>query len=184
MKKMTKWLSLLMAGLMLSATLLACESAYTGSDDDDDEEEVDYLKGYSDAMALSGLIMSGGNAAWRGAKLPAGVLGGVLTANNIARLDLSNTDMVVLSACQTGQGNATAEGLYGLQRAFKKAGVGTMVMTLWSVNDKVATEFMIKFYESLVENNWDKHKAFEQTKSYIRTQHPDPYHWAAFVMLD
>ena len=147
-------------------------------------EEVDYLRGYGDAMSLSGLIMSGGNAAWQGKELPEGVLGGVLTANNIAHLDLSNTDMVVLSACQSGQGNATAEGLYGLQRSFKKAGVGTMVMTLWSVSDKVATEFMIKFYESLVENDWDKHKAFEQTKSYIRTQHPDPYHWAAFVMLD
>ena len=147
-------------------------------------EEVDYLSGYSDAMSLSGLIMSGGNAAWRGKKLPTGTLDGVLTANNIAHLDLSNTDMVVLSACQTGQGNATAEGLYGLQRAFKKAGVGTMVMTLWSVSDKVTTEFMIKFYESLAENNWDKHKAFEQAKSYIHTLHPDPYHWAAFVMLD
>lgn len=147
-------------------------------------EKVDYLRGYSDAMSLSGLIMSGGNAAWRGKELPAGTLGGVLTANNIAHLDLSNTDMVVLSACQTGQGNATAEGLYGLQRAFKKAGVGTMVMTLWSVSDKVATEFMIKFYESLVENDWNKHKAFELAKSHIRSQHPDPYHWAAFVMLD
>ena len=146
--------------------------------------EVDYLRGYSDAMSLSGLIMSGGNVAWRGKELPAGALNGVLTANNIAHLDLSNTEMVVLSACQSGQGNATAEGLYGLQRAFKKAGVGTMVMTLWSVSDKVTTEFMIKFYEALVENDWDKHKAFEQTKSYIRTQHPDPYHWAAFVMLD
>lgn len=147
-------------------------------------EKVDYLRGYSDAMSLSGLIMSGGNAAWRGEELPTGTLGGVLTANNIAHLDLSNTDMVVLSACQTGQGNATAEGLYGLQRAFKKAGVGTMVMTLWSVSDKVATEFMIKFYESLVENDWDKHKAFELAKSHIRSQHPDPFDWAAFVMLD
>ena len=146
--------------------------------------EVDYLRGYSDAMSLSGLIMSGGNAVWQGKELPDGVLSGVLTANNIARLDLSNTDMVVLSACQSGQGNATAEGLYGLQRAFKKAGVGTMVMTLWSVSDKVATEFMIKFYESLAENDWDKHKAFELAKSYIRAQHPDPYHWAAFMMLD
>ena len=147
-------------------------------------EKVEYLRGYNDAMLLSGLIMSGGNAAWLGKKLPEGVHEGILTANNIARLDLSNTDMVVLSACQSGQGDATAEGLYGLQRAFKKAGVGTMVMTLWNVSDKVATEFMIKFYESLVENDWDKHKAFEQTKSYIRTQHPDPFYWAAFVMLD
>lgn len=147
-------------------------------------EEVDFLRGYSDAMSLSGLIMSGGNAAWRGEELPNGVLGGVLTANKIARLDLNNTDMVVLSACQSGQGNATAEGLYGLQRAFKKAGVGTMVMTLWRVSDKVATEFMIKFYEALVENDWNKHKAFEQAKSQIRGEYPDPYHWAAFVMLD
>ena len=146
--------------------------------------EIDYLKGYSDAMSLSGLIMSGGNAAWSGKKLPEGVLGGVLTANNISCLDFSNTDMVVLSACQTGQGNVTAEGLYGLQRAFKKAGVGTMVMTLWSVSDKVTTEFMIKFYEVLAVNDWDKHKAFKQAKSYIRTKHPDSYYWAAFVMLD
>lgn len=143
-----------------------------------------YLNGYSDAMSLSGLIMSGGNAAWTGKKVPEGVLGGVLTANDIAHLDLSDTDMVVLSACQTGQGSATAEGLYGLQRAFKKAGVGTMVMTLWSVSDHVTTEFMIKFYELLSENDWDKHKAFEKTRSYIRTQYPDPYHWASFVMLD
>ena len=57
--------------------------------------------------------------------------------------------MVVLSACQSGQGKATSEGLYGLQRAFKKAGVGTMVMALWSVSDKVATEFMTAFYEQL-----------------------------------
>ena len=146
--------------------------------------EIDYLKGYSDAMSLSGLIMSGGNAAWSGKKLPEGVLGGVLTANNISCLDFSNTDMVVLSACQTGQGNVTAEGLYGLQRAFKKAGVGTMVMTLWSVSDKVTTEFMIKFYEVLAVNDWDKHKAFKQAKSFIRTNYSDPYYWAAFVMLD
>lgn len=86
-------------------------------------ETVDYLKGYSDAMMLSGIVLSGGNAAWRGKKLPNGVLGGILTANNIARLDLSGTEMVVLSACQSGQGKVTSEGLYGLQRAFKKTGV-------------------------------------------------------------
>ena len=147
---------------------------------------VDYLKGYSDAMMLSGIVLSGGNAAWRGKELPDGVLGGILTANNIARLDLSGTEMVVLSACQTGQGKATPEGLYGLQRAFKKAGVGTMVMALWSVSDKVTTEFMTTFYEQLAskECKWNKRKAFENTKSIIREKYPDPFHWAAFVMLD
>ncbi len=149
-------------------------------------ENVDYLKGYTDAMSLSGLVLSGGNAAWLGKSLPKGVLGGILTANDIARLDLSNTDMVVLSACQTGQGKATAEGLYGLQRAFKKAGVGTIVMSLWSVSDKTTSEFMTTFYERLADthNAWNKRKAFEEAKEIIRKKHPDPFHWAAFVMLD
>ena len=149
-------------------------------------EDVDYLKGYTDAMSLSGLVMSGGNAAWLGKQLPKGVLGGILTANDIARLDLSNTDMVVLSACQTGQGKATSEGLYGLQRAFKKAGVGTIVMSLWSVSDKITSEFMTTFYERLADthNAWNKRKAFEEAKEIIRKKHPAPFHWAAFVMLD
>ena len=147
---------------------------------------VDYLKGYSDAMSLSGIVFSGGNAAWLGKELPDGVLGGILTANNIARLDLSETEMVVLSACQSGQGKATSEGLYGLQRAFKKAGVDTIVMALWSVSDKVTTEFMATFYEQLASKQcqWNKRKAFEKTKSVIRGKYPDPFHWAAFVMLD
>ena len=149
-------------------------------------ENVDYLKGYTDAMSLSGLVLSGGNAAWLGKQLPKGVLGGIMTANDIARLDLSNTDMVVLSACQTGQGKATSEGLYGLQRAFKKAGVGTIVMSLWSVSDKTASEFMATFYERLADKNnaWNKRKAFGEAKEIIRKKHPDPFHWAAFVMLD
>ena len=147
---------------------------------------VDYLKGYSDAMMLSGIVLSGGNAAWRGKELPDGVLGGILTANNIARLDLSGTEMVVLSACQSGQGKATSEGLYGLQRAFKKAGVGTMVMALWSVSDKVTTEFMTTFYEQLASKQckWNKRQAFENAKFIIREKYPDPFYWAAFVMLD
>lgn len=149
-------------------------------------ENIDYLKGYTDAMSLSGLVLSGGNAAWLGKPLPKGVLGGILSANDIARLDLSNTDMVVLSACQTGQGKATSEGLYGLQRAFKKAGVGTIVMSLWNVSDKTTSEFMTTFYERLADkkNAWNKRKAFEEAKEIIRKKHPDPFHWAAFVMLD
>lgn len=149
-------------------------------------EDVDYLKGYTDAMSLSGFVLSGGNAAWLGRKLPNGVLGGILTANDIARLDLSGTDMVVLSACQTGQGKATSEGLYGLQRAFKKAGVGTIVMSLWNVSDKTASDFMVTFYKRLADkaNARNKRKAFEETKEIIRKKYSDPYHWAAFVMLD
>lgn len=152
----------------------------------DEAQEIDYLRGYEDAMSLSGLVMSGGNAAWRGKELPEGVLGGILTASNIARLDLSNTNLAVLSACQSGKGQATPEGLYGLQRAFKKAGVETMIMSLWNVSDIVSTEFMNLFYENLLNNNnsFDKRKAFEEAKSAIREKYPEPFYWACFVMLD
>lgn len=152
----------------------------------DAAKEVGYLRGYTDAMSLSGLVLSGGNAVWQNKELPDGVLGGILTAADITRLNLEGVEMAVLSACQTGQGKATSEGLFGLQRAFKKAGVKTIVMTLWSVSDVVTKEFMIKFYENLAGKSfvWNKRHAFEQAKSYIRTKYPDPFYWAGFVMLD
>ena len=152
----------------------------------DEAKDKDFLRGYTDAMSLSGLVFAGGNAAWLGKKNVDGVLGGVLTAKDIANLDFKGTDLLVLSACKTGQGKVTAEGVFGLQRAFKKARVGTIIMSLWNVDDKVTSEFMIAFYGRLIDkaNNWNKRKAFEQTKEIIRKEHPDPYYWAAFVMLD
>lgn len=101
-------------------------------------------------MQLSGIVLSGGNAAWTGKELPDGVRGGILTAGTIAGMDLSGTDLAVLSACQTGLGKATPEGLYGLQRAFKKAGVCTVVMSLWEISNNVSQEFMTIFYERLM----------------------------------
>lgn len=152
----------------------------------DEAKDNDYLRGYTDAMSLSGLVFAGGNAAWLGKKYSDGVLGGVLTAKDIANLDFKGTELMVLSACKTGQGKVTAEGVFGLQRAFKKAGVGTIIMSLWNVDDKVTSEFMTTFYECLADKNnvWNKRKAFEQAKEIIRKKYPDPFHWAAFVMLD
>lgn len=153
----------------------------------DEALEIDYLRGYKDAMSLSGLVMSGGNAEWRGEVLPEGVLGGILTASDIARLDLSGVDLLVLSACNTGRGAATAEGLYGLQRAFKKAGVKTMVMSLWEVEDFIGPEFMTAFYANLMKkrNAINMREAFEEAKKQLRDAYPEvPSYWAVFVMLD
>lgn len=152
----------------------------------DAAEKVDYLKGYSDAMSLSGLVLAGGNAAWQGQELPKGVLGGILSAAEIARMDLSGAELVVLSACHSGRGETTPEGLYGLQRAFKKAGVKTIVMSLWAESDVIGPEFMKAFYKNLTgEANWNKRKAFELAQKAIRYKYPDsPSYWAGFVMLD
>lgn len=149
-----------------------------------DALNIEPLSGYKNAMKLSGLIMAGGNAAWAGKRLPPGVLDGILTADDIARLDLNGTELVVLSACETGLGKVTSEGLFGLQRAFKKAGVQTLVMSLWKVSDWITKEFMLQFYKNLAANGWEKRKAFEDAKSSIRKTYEEPFYWAGFVMLD
>lgn len=150
----------------------------------DEADKYDYLSGYTDAMSLSGLVFSGGNAAWLGKEVPSGVLGGILTARDIANLNFKGTDLVMLSACKTAQGKVTAEGLYGLQRAFKKAGAGTLVLALWKVRDNVAEAFTTTFYRELINQGGDKRSAFETTRNIIREKYKDPFDWACFVMID
>jgi CHAT domain-containing protein len=142
------------------------------------------LSGYDDIMYLTGVVMSGGNAEWQGQELPDGVLGGLLTSEDISHTDLSKTNLVVLSACDTGRGEATNEGLFGLQRAFKKAGVQTIVMSLWQVSDMVTQEFMVEFYRCLASSHWDKRKAFDQARTEIKQRYPEPFYWAGFIMID
>ena len=142
------------------------------------------LNGYDNPMYLTGLVMSGGNAEYMKREIPDGVMGGLLSSADISSLDLSNTQMVVLSACETGLGETTNEGVYGLQRAFKKAGVRTLVMSLWSVSDKATKEFMVLFHKELAGNGWNKREAFASARQALRQKYPDPYYWAAFIMVD
>ena len=150
----------------------------------DKVQNIGVLDGYSDAMSLTGLIMAGANKAWRGETLPEGVQSGILTAAKIARLEFEGNQLAVLSACQTAQGETTSEGVYGLQRAFKKAGTGTIIMTLWSVNDQSTKEFITTFFRRLTDNGWNKHEAFEYAKRSLRSRYKNPRLWAPFVMLD
>lgn len=142
------------------------------------------LNGYDNPMYLTGLVMSGGNAEYLKREIPDGVMGGLLTSSDIARLDLSDTQLVVLSACETGLGETTNDGVYGLQRAFKKAGAQTLIMSLWPVSDLATKDFMILFHKELANNGWDKRKAFKKAKETFRKSYNEPYYWAAFVMVD
>ena len=143
-----------------------------------------YLRGRTDAMMLSGLVLSGGNGAWTGISRGETAFGSILTASSIACLDLSNIELVVLSACRTGMGHVTREGLLGLQRAFKKAGAGTVVMSLWDVSDVVTRRFMTEFYKNLFERGCDRRTAFAKAKKTIRRRYPEPLYWASFIMVD
>lgn len=94
---------------------------------------------------------------------------GFLSAREVARLDLDNVELVTTSACQTGLGYITADGIYGMQRGFKSAGAKAMVMTLWSVNIESARIFFTSFYRYMAEGE-SVHKAFNHARNDLLTK--------------
>lgn len=135
-------------------------------------------------MMWAGLMLAGGNNIWQGNFNLINVEDGILTADEISRLDLSNTKLVVLSACETARGKIDpVNGVYGLQRAFKMAGVGTIIMSLWKVQDDATSLLMTQFY-SYFTNGIDKHLALWKAMMDVKDKYKDPYYWAGFIMLD
>lgn len=135
------------------------------------------------SLARTGLLLSGGNKAWLGKTVPEGVEDGVLTAAEVADMDLNRCDVVILSACETGLGEITDEGVFGLQRAFKNAGVDTIIMSLWEVDDQATSLMMQTFYSNLVKGK-SKRESFKIAQDEVRKKYSDPRYWAAFIMLD
>jgi len=136
-----------------------------------------------DELFYSGLILSGGQKAWADSAFKPDNKDGILTAYEISKLDLHNVNLVVLSACETGLGDDLFDGIFGLQRAFKKAGVSSILMSLWQIDDKVTSEYMSLFYEKLVEG-YSKHDAYISTVLTMKEKYPDANYWASFVLLD
>jgi len=136
-----------------------------------------------DPLLRSGLILSGGNYAWSGKTPIEGIEDGIVTAYEISQLNLGSADLVVLSACETALGDIKgSEGVFGLQRAFKIAGVNKMIVSLWQVPDRETAELMITFY-----SNWIKGKtindAFATAQTEMRKKY-SPLYWAAFVLVE
>jgi CHAT domain-containing protein/tetratricopeptide (TPR) repeat protein len=147
---------------------------------------------------LSGLALAGAN------RVPVpGEDDGVLTATEVEQIDLRATELVVLSACETGLGKvAGGEGVLGLQRAFQVSGAGAVVASLWHVDDAVTRQLMEKFYDNLWQHKMPKGEALRQAQLYVLREGPSrgivqlknaeklpheqrrspPYYWAAFVL--
>lgn len=140
------------------------------------------------SMTRSGLLFSGCNRAFRHEQIPEGEEDGILTAQEISTLDLRGLDLVVLSACQTGLGDViSGEGVFGLQRGFKKAGAKTLLMSLNKVDDEATRILMVEFYRNLMDGK-TKHQSLKEAQKHLREvekgKYDDPKYWASFIMLD
>ena len=135
---------------------------------------------FSDQTLNSGLVLAGSNSKSKKSNME----DGLLTAYEVTGLDLENTDLVVLSACETGLGEVkNGQGVYGLQSAFQVAGANSLIMSLWKVRDDVTQEFMTSFYSNWLERGLDKKEAFRKTQLDIKNKYSDMYLWGGFVML-
>jgi len=141
---------------------------------------------HENPLLRSGIALAGANKAL----LKEGQSQGIVTADKILELKLRGTDMVVLSACETGLGDVqSGEGVYGLRRAFIQAGAKSLVMSLWSVPDTETKEFMMLFYQNVLSGKMSKIQAFRnavlQQKEVVKQRYGEahPFFWAAFVFL-
>jgi CHAT domain-containing protein len=118
------------------------------------------------------------------AQIPAGTNDGILTAYEAASLRLDGTELVVLSACETGLGvSKNGEGVYGLHRAFQTAGAQAVIYSLWKVADEQTQELMSDFYRRWLVEKKSKRQAFNEAQAALRQKHPAPYFWGAFVLV-
>jgi CHAT domain-containing protein len=132
-------------------------------------------------LLRSGLAFAGANWKQKQFRPPSEAGNGILSAEEVSNLDLSETELVVLSACETGLGDVkTGEGVFGLRRAFVLAGAKTLVMSLWKVPDQQTQELMTEFYRRLL---WGERRgeALRNAQLEMRKKYPDPYYWGAFI---
>ncbi len=140
---------------------------------------------FSNPMQNSGLLFANSQKYWTDNSIATSISesDGILRADEIANLDLNGCRLVVLSACQTGLGEYNSEGVYGLQRAFKLAGVKSILMSLWSVDDAATRELMTEFYRQMIAGD-EPDEALVNAQRALRSKGFSPDKWAAFVLLN
>lgn len=134
-------------------------------------------------LMKTGLLLTGAGDLMAETKYNFNLKNGILTAYEAMNLNLDKTDLVVLSACETGLGDVSnGEGVYGLQRAFLVAGAKVLIMSMFKVDDEATQKLVLNFYRKWLTTN-NLRQSFAEAKKELRVEYPDPYFWGAFMML-
>lgn len=137
------------------------------------------------ALSESGIIMAGAGKNLITEDFNPEMSDGILTAKEISEQDFSNVNLIVMSACQTGLGYVTSDGVYGMQRALKQAGVSSMMLSLWSVNDTATSYFMENFYTELKKDTSptpDVYRAFMNARRKMIDGNHDREHFSTATL--
>jgi CHAT domain-containing protein len=134
-------------------------------------------------LMRTGLLLRGAGDLMEKTDFNYNIENGILTAYEAMSLNLDKTDLVVLSACETGLGDLEAgEGVYGLQRAFLVAGAKVLIMSMFKVDDDATQKLMLKFYQKWL-NSSNLRESFIDAKKELRVDYPEPIYWGAFMMI-
>jgi CHAT domain-containing protein len=134
-------------------------------------------------LLKTGLLLKGAGDLLDKTKYNYNMESGILTAYEAMNLNLDKTDLVVLSACETGLGEiSNGEGVYGLQRAFLVAGAKTLIMSMFKVDDAATQKLILNFYRKWLSTG-NLRQSFTDAKIELRTEYPDPIYWGAFMMI-
>ncbi|MBS1505693.1 MAG: CHAT domain-containing protein [Bacteroidetes bacterium] len=164
---------------------IATHGFYTPAISEDDAKQMTQSEAQltENPLMKTGLLLKGAGDLLDKTRYNYNLESGILTAYEAMSLNLDKTDLVVLSACETGLGEVSnGEGVYGLQRAFLVAGAKTLIMSMFKVDDEATQKLILNFYKKWLTTG-NLRQSFVDAKKELRTEYPEPIYWGAFMMI-